>query len=68
MNPKPWYLSRTIWLNLATLLVSVLPLFLATNTALLGDQVATQIGAVSMFVGGLLNIVIRYLWTSEPIA
>lgn len=58
---KKWYLSKTIWANLLTLLVGVLGY-------LIGNEVVQEYPSIiSVFVAlqGFMNIILRLVTTKE---
>jgi hypothetical protein len=57
---KPWYLSKTVWVGLLTLLVGVLPIVAEYLKILTPDQAAPIAAFVTMALG-VLGIVIRSL-------
>ena len=61
MDPKPWYRSKTIWLNVVTVLIVSL-------TAISREMglTATQLEIIAVIVA-VLNILLRVL-TDRPLA
>jgi hypothetical protein len=61
MDPKPWYQSKTIWLNVVTVLIVSL-------TAISREMglTATQLEIIAVIVA-VLNILLRVL-TDRPLA
>lgn len=57
---KPWYESRTLWVNIVSLL-SALALLASTSAPITPEQAAWLV-----FLHAALNIVLRFL-TEEPI-
>lgn len=62
MAPTPWYASKTVWLNIAAILIVIL-------TALSGrqDLISSDVIEVFGLVLAILNIIIRF-FTKTPIA
>jgi uncharacterized membrane protein len=56
---KPWYLSRTIWLNIVSLLVMII-------TALAGWTEFQAYAPQMLAIVNMLNIIVRFL-TSDGI-
>lgn len=57
---KPWYESKTIWINLIVFLIAVIGLFVDSNLFDQYDQYLIMAIAV-------LNLVLRYFFTSTKI-
>jgi hypothetical protein len=67
-EPKQWWKSKANWTAIATFIGGAVPLFLATNTGLIGDSLALQITGFTAGISAILQFAIRTFWTSEPIA
>jgi hypothetical protein len=63
MEPKPFYESKTVWLNVLTTLVASLT-FLPSVNGLIPDVALPYILAAV----GVLNIVLRVWFTETPVA
>lgn len=59
MDPKSWYFSRTIWVNVLTVAVSI-----GTQFA---DVVPPTVAAKLLGFVGVLNIVLRFI-TTQPVS
>lgn len=66
MIPKPWYQSRTVWINLAVTILMALVFVLEGMTA--GDlhTPVTLNPELAVLLLGVLNVILRFL-TSKPI-
>lgn len=60
MQSKPWYTSKTLWLNLITILVASL-----TLAAQMPEL--RQFAPWLLLIVGVCNIVLRVLFTEKPI-
>lgn len=63
MNPKPWYTSKTIWLNLAVATLAAVEAATGALHPMLGDN------GIYIAVAGVLpvaNMILRSM-TSQPI-
>ncbi len=56
---KPWYKSKIIWMNLASVAVAILT-YLATQSF--------EDAALFGVVANVITIVLRYQWTDTPIS
>jgi len=61
-TPKSWYLSKTVWVNVLTLAVSVLGVFEASE--LLTER---QLVLLAGLVIPIVNVILRWL-TDRPIS
>lgn len=63
MPPKPFYFSKTVWLNVITTIVAALT-FLPTVGGLIPEAALPYLlGAV-----GILNIILRVWFTEQPVS
>jgi len=58
MDPKAWYLSKTLWANVLLLVLAVL------DNAYFGGLVPPD---VKVYIVGVVNLLLRFL-TSQPLA
>ena len=65
MQLKPWYLSKTIWMNFVLSLIGILTE--VANYLSTPSLIVTASGVIMVVVGGL-GIVLRYFFTDTPIA
>ncbi|UOF79205.1 hypothetical protein [Caudoviricetes sp.] len=63
MTPKPFYLSKTVWLNVITTLVAALT-FLPSVSGLIPDVALPYI----LGVVGVLNVILRVWFTETPVS
>lgn len=70
VQPKPWFQSITIWVNVIAFVLVGLPLFDAylTDATWLSDETAREIGRASALLVALLNVVLRLFFTKQPIS
>ena len=61
MDSKPWYLSKTVWVNIITTLIAVLTL-LTEGTLLPAGALPWVLSVV-----GVLNVVLRIWFTDTAI-
>jgi hypothetical protein len=59
---KPWYQSKTVWVNAITITVAVLATFGITPDQRLTDEIARVLLALSP----LINLVLRF-FTTKPV-
>lgn len=64
---KKWYRSKANWTAAATFVGAAVPLFLATNTGLLGDALALQVTGFTAGISAIMQFAIRTFWTSDPV-
>ena len=62
MDVKKWYTSKTFWFNGLTLVVVV-----ASGLGFAGFQPDPEIQAIGAGVVALINLVLRVVFTSQPI-
>jgi len=60
MTPKPFYFSKTVWLNIILTLIGAL--------ALATDTIPTEYKPWAILAGGVLNVVLRVWFTDSPVA
>jgi Na+-driven multidrug efflux pump len=65
MEPKPWYTSKAIWLNIVTAATLILMLF-APGAPFVGLLTPTVANYLALAVA-VLNIVVRVFFTEAPI-
>jgi hypothetical protein len=58
MNEKPWYMSRTIWLNVLTLIVVVLTAMLAQD-GLVSPEIAKWLLVAIASINGIVSLFLR---------
>lgn len=59
MNPKPFYFSKTVWLNVITTIIGALTLF--------PGKVPTEYEPYILLAVGILNVVLRVWFTDSPV-
>lgn len=60
MAPKPFYVSKTVWLNIIVTAVGAL--------ALAQDTIPAEYRTYVILATGILNVVLRVWFTEAPIA
>lgn len=60
MAPKPFYFSKTVWLNVITTIIGAL--------ALLPGTIPAEYEPYVLLAVGVLNVVLRVWFTDQPIA
>jgi hypothetical protein len=63
MDPKPWFKSKVVWFNVLVSLAAVLPL-----VADLVKQQAVKPEDIILLGVGVINVVLRIWFVSEPVA
>ena len=67
MEPKPWYQSRTIWLNVGTFFALATPVITGyTDTLPWSPETALQVATTVGFVNALMSIALRVWGGSQP--
>jgi hypothetical protein len=64
---KPWYQSKTLWLNLIAVVVGVAPI-IAANAKVIAPEQAAAIDSIVGTLVGVGNVVLRVWFTDTPIA
>jgi hypothetical protein len=64
---KPWYESKTVWFNVITMLLGIIPI-VGAFVKLIEPQTAVVIDGVLAMVAGIGNVILRVWFTTEPIA
>jgi hypothetical protein len=62
LKQKNWYLSKTVWFNFLTLIISILAIFGGIELGVSDDE----INSISIAAVAVANIVLRFL-TAKPI-
>ena len=62
---KPWYLSKTIWTNIA-LTIAGLGVLVGSTTSI-PTNIAVNIDTALAIAGGLVNLALRVWFTDQPI-
>jgi len=60
MNPKPFYASKTVWLNVIATVIGAL--------TLAQDAIPTEYKTYVILAVGVLNVILRVWFTEAPIA
>lgn len=63
MNSKPWYLSKTVWFNILTIVTAVAA-YLGWNP---DQQITMNVAGFLVAASPIINLALRLL-TSKPIA
>lgn len=67
MNTKPWFQSKANWTAVATFIGGIVPVFMATNSGLLGDHVALLLTGLTAGLSAVIQFAIRTFWTDTAI-
>ena len=66
MTSKPWQLSKTVWFNIVTMLLAIIPI-IGAFVKLIEPQTAVIIDGGLTMLGGIGNVVLRVWFTDQPI-
>ena len=69
VSPKPWWKSVTIWFNVISFLLVVIPLLDAyvASTALVSEGLRVEIVRATALINAVGNTVLRLYFTKQPI-